>query len=202
MKKTITPPSVTFAPACLAILTMALPVAAESGASCQERLAEIDASIASADVAPQMRATLRSFRDRAAEKCAAGQEKSALAALKPVEMLLQQHAHASSERAAAAAQMTESQAQLTPGYLEGEWCATQKQNNERGRYVFAADGTYRMGPASFNYRLISGGSMKDFWDTYDRVTSKGPNRFVVTRYSYVTTFERGQGDCQPTAPRP
>jgi len=202
MKKATIPPPLCLVPALLVFLPMALSVAAEGGTSCQDRLAEVDASIAAADVAPQMRATLKSFRDRAAEQCAAGREASALAALQPVEMLLQQNAQAGAKKATAAAEKEASREQLTPDYLEGEWCATQKQNNERGLYVFSADGTYRVGPAEYNYGLVSGGDMKDFWETYDAVTSKESDKFVVTRYSYVTVFRRGQGACQPTAPRP
>jgi len=202
MTRVTTSPAASIAVALPAFILVSLGAWAQAGASCQQRLAQVDAAIAAADVAAQMHATLKSFRDRAAEQCAAGREASALAALQPVEMLLQQSAQSSSRMAAATTQKEASRTQLTPEYLEGTWCATQKQNKERGLYLFSSDGSYRVGPAEVNYRLVSGGAMKDFWETFDALKSKQPDRFVVTRHSYVTTFERGQGACQPEAPLP
>jgi hypothetical protein len=61
--------------------------------------------------------------------------------------------------------------------------------------------TFRSGPADYNYTLVSQGDMKDFWQTFHTVLSKGPDRFVVGSRQPETTFTRGQGVCQPTGYR-
>lgn len=170
--------------------------------SCQEQLAKVDAQLAAAnDLDPQIRGVLKTMRDQGAQHCAAGRASSASAALQSVVLILRSTTQAASQKQATAAKKEASRTELTPEYLKGTWCATQRQNNERGLWVFSDDGTYRVGPASFNYALVSEGDLKKFWQTFDAVTSKEPDRFVVTRYQYITTFERGQGACQPTGPR-
>jgi hypothetical protein len=185
-------------------LAIAAMLVVQAAPNCQEQLAKVDASLAAAnnDLDPQIRTVLKTMRDQGAQHCAAGRASSASAALQSVELILRSTVQAASGKEAATAEKEASRAQFTPEYLKGAWCATQKQDNERGLWVFSGDGTYQVGPASFNYAFVSGGDLKKFWQTYDAVASKEPDRFVVTRYHYVTTFKRGQGTCQPTAARP
>ena len=200
LMRIITPPRARITPSLVASLAMSTTLTLWAAPGCQEQLAKVDAELAAAnDLDPQMRTVLKSMRDRGAQHCTAGRTSSASAALQSVELILQSTTQAAAQKQATAAKDEASRTQLTPEYLKGTWCATQKQNNERGLWVFSDDGSYRVGPASFNYALVSEGDLNKFWQTYHAVRSKEPDRFVVTRYQYVTTFERGQGACQPTA---
>jgi len=188
--------------ALVACLAVQVTVASPANADCQERLANVDASLAEADIDPQMLTVLKTMRDQAAQKCAAGSETGAVAGLQSVEMMLSTMAQASSHKAAQEAEKAASRAQLTPEYLKGKWCTNQHGDGEKGLWVFAGDGTYRSGPAAYNYALVSQGDMKDFWQFFEAVISKEPDRFVVGRHKPGTTFDRGQGTCQPTGNRP
>jgi hypothetical protein len=200
LMRIITPPRARITPSLVASLAMSTTLTLWAAPGCQEQLAKVDAELAAAnDLDPQMRTVLKSMRDRGAQHCTAGRTSSASAALQSVELILQSTTQAAAQKQATAVKDKASRTQLTPEYLKGTWCATQKQNNERGLWVFSDDGSYRVGPASFNYALVSEGDLNKFWQTYHAVRSKEPDRFVVTRYQYVTTFERGQGACQPTA---
>jgi hypothetical protein len=188
--------------ALVACVAVQVTVASQANADCQERLANVDASLAEADIDPQMRTVLKTMRDQAAQKCAAGSEAGAVAGLQSVEMMLSTMAQASSQKAAQEAEKVASRAQLTPEYLKGKWCTNQDGDGEMALWVFSGDGTFQSGPAAYNYAPVSQGDMKDFWQSFDAVISKEPDRFVVGRYKPGTTFDRGQGSCQPTGYRP
>jgi len=189
--------------ALVACLAVQVTVASPAKADCRERLERVDASLAEADIDSHMLTVLQTMRDQAAEQCASRNETSAGAALTSVEMMLSGMAQASSQKAAREAERAASRDQLTPDYLEGTWCSSNNVNNgERGLWTFARDGTYQVMLSEVNYGHGSKGDMKDFWQTFGAVISKEPNRFVVGGRKPGTTFDRGQGSCQPTGYRP
>ena len=185
--------------ACLAVQVTMVP---QAGANCQERLANVDASLADPGLDPGMVTVLKPMRDQAAQQCASGNDAGAISSLQGLEMILSTSAQASSHKAAQAAEKTATRDQLTPDYLKGKWCSSNPHNGERGLYTFAGDGTYQVLLSEVNYGHGSGGDMKDFWKTFGAVISKEPDRFVVGGHKPGTTFERGQGVCQPTGYRP
>lgn len=81
---------------------------------------------------------------------------------------------------------------LTGAYLEGEWCALYG-GQERSQYVFDGDGSYRAGPASFDYRLVSEGSIDRLLQDFE-VVSVEPDRFVLNRRGVTrrNVFDRGR----------
>lgn len=185
--------------ACLAVQVTLVP---QAGANCQERLANVDVSLADPGLDPQMVTVLKTMRDQAAQQCASGNESGAIASLQGLEMILSTSAQASSHKAAQASEKSATRAQLTPDYLEGTWCSSNPHNGERGLWTFARDGTYQVLLSEVNYGHGSQGDMKDFWKTFDAVISKEGDRFVVGGHKPGTTFDRGQGVCQPTGYRP
>jgi len=80
---------------------------------------------------------------------------------------------------------------LTPAYLEGEWCV--RLTDERSRYVFAGDGSYRAGVAG--YRLEAEGTIEELLEDQE-VVEVEPDRFTVTRGRGFSpkVFERGPCD--------
>jgi hypothetical protein len=185
--------------ACFAVMVAATP---EAEASCQERLAELDASLAESSLDPNTMTGLKQMRDHAAQQCASGNESGATASLQTIEMLMSSATQAASQKAAQAADKSATRARLTPDYLEGTWCSSNPHNGERGLWTFARDGSYQVLLSDVNYGHGSKGDMKDFWGTFDAVISKESDRFVVGGRRPGTTFDRGQGLCQPTAYRP
>ena len=188
--------------ALVACLAVQVTVTSQANANCQERLANVDASLAESGLDPHTLTVLKSMRDHAAQQCASGNESGAGASLQGIEMLLSSATQASSHKAAQAAEKTATRAQLTPDYLEGKWCSSNPHNGERGLWTFARDGTYQVLLSEVNYGHGSRGDMKDFWKTFDAVISKEGDRFVVGGHKPGTTFDRGQGVCQPTGHRP
>ena len=79
-------------------------------------------------------------------------------------------------------------ARLTPRYLEGEWCALYSQ--ERGRYVFADDGSYQEQTAGFE---VTSGTIEALLEEYPVVVEVEADRFVLKRgnASYRYVFTRG-----------
>ena len=188
--------------ALVASLAVQVTLASQAGANCQERLAKVDASLADPALDPQMVTVLKTMRDQAAQQCASGNESGAVSSLQGLEMILSTSAQASSHKAAQEAEKTATRDQLTPDYLKGKWCSSNPHNGERGLYTFAGDGTYQVLLSEVNYGHGSRGDMKDFWQTFHAVISKEPDRFVVGGHKPGTTFDRGQGVCQPTGYRP
>ena len=188
--------------ALVASLAVQVTLASQVGANCQERLAKVDASLADPALDPQMVTVLKTMRDQAAQQCASGNESGAISSLQGLEMILSTSAQASSHKAAQEAEKTATREQLTPDYLKGKWCSSNPHNGERGLYTFAGDGTYQVLLSEVNYGHGSRGDMKDFWQTFLAVISKKPDRFVVGGHKPGTTFDRGQGVCQPTGYRP
>ena len=188
--------------ALVACLAVQVTVTSQANANCQERLANVDASLADPGLDPQMVTVLKTMRDQAAQQCASGNESGAIASLQGLEMILSSSAQASSHKAAQAAERSASRAQLTPDYLKGKWCSSNPHNGERGLYTFAGDGTYQVLLSEVNYGHGSGGDMEDFWQTFHAVISKESDRFVVGGHKPGTTFDRGQGGCLPTGYRP
>jgi hypothetical protein len=185
-----------------ASLALQVGLVPQAGADCQERLAKIDASLAESDLDPQMLTVLKTMRDRGVQQCASGNGTGAVASLQSVEMILSSSAQASSHKAAQEAERKASRAQLTPEYLKGKWCSSNVHNGEKGLWTFAGDGTYQVLLSEVNYGHGSRGDMNEFWQAFDAVISKEADRFVVGSREPGTTFERGQGACQPTAYRP
>ncbi len=188
--------------ALVACLAVQVTVTSQANANCRERLAKVDASLADPGLDPHMVTVLKTMRDQAAQQCASGNESGAVSSLQGLEMILSSSAQASSHKAAQEAEKTATRAQLTPDYLKGKWCTNQHGDGEKALWVFAGDGTFRSGPAAYNYAPVSKGDMKDFWQTFHAVISKEPDRFVVGGHKPGTTFDRGQGSCQPTGYRP
>ena len=190
------------APALLAFFAVQAVLAPQAYASCQERLAKVDASLAESNLDPNTLTVFGQMRDHAAQQCASGNESGAAASLQGIEMLMSSATQASSHKAAQAAEKKATRAQLTPDYLEGTWCSSNPHNGERGLYTFARDGTYQVLFSEVNYGHGSKRDMKEFWRTFDAVISKEADRFVVGGSRPGTTFDRGQGKCRPTAYRP
>lgn len=79
---------------------------------------------------------------------------------------------------------------LTPEYLEGDWCATLSQ--ERSRYTFAEDGSYRATVPG--YRQEAEGTLEALLERHPVIRQVGADRFILARterggFPYV--FERG-----------
>ena len=188
--------------ALVACFAVQVTLAPQADASCGERLAKVDASLADPGLDPHMVTVLKTMRDRAAQQCASGNESGAVASLQGVEMILSSATQASSHKAAQEARNVETRAKLTADYLKGTWCSSNPHNGEKGLWTFARDGTYQVLLSEVNYGHGSKGDMEDFWRTFEAVISREPDRFVVGAHKPGTTFDRGQGRCQPTAYRP
>jgi hypothetical protein len=188
--------------ALVASLAVQVTVVPQAGANCQERLANVDASLADPGLDPGMVTVLKPMRDQAAQQCASGNDAGAISSLQGLEMILSTSAQASSQKAAQAAEKTATRTQLTPDYLKGKWCSSNPHNGERGLYTFAGDGTYQVLLSEVNYGHGSGGDMEDFWRTFHAVISKESDRFVVGGRKPGTTFDRGEGVCKATGYRP
>ena len=184
---------------CFAVQATRVP---QAYANCQDRLAEVDASLSESNLDPNTLTVFRQMRDHAAQQCASGNESGAAASLQSIEMLMSSATQASSHKAAQAAEKSATRAQLTRDYLEGTWCSSNPHNGEKGLYTFARDGTYQVLLSDVNYGHGYKGDMEDFWRTFKAVISKEADRFVVGGSEPGTTFDRGQGLCQPTAYRP
>ncbi len=68
---------------------------------------------------------------------------------------------------------------LTPEYLAGEWCSVYG-GQERSRYVFAEDGSYRAGLAGYGYELDAEGTIGSLLEDF-RVIDVERDRFVLNR---------------------
>jgi len=90
---------------------------------------------------------------------------------------------------------------LTPEYLEGEWCGAYRRvgddgPGERTRYVFAADGSYRVGPPGNRHELVISREYEDFFASEEeKLVELEDDRFrVVIRNVRTLTehvFRRG-----------
>ncbi len=110
---------------------------APAATTCKEKLAEVDARLAVADLGPTG-AGLRQMRDQAATMCRQGEDAMALQILGLLDMSLPA---TQSERAIAAQADRESKAALTNEFLAGTWCSM--TGEERSQLVFNVNGTYR-----------------------------------------------------------
>lgn len=82
--------------------------------------------------------------------------------------------------------------ELTAEYLAGKWCGVTGQQ-ERGPWVFSANGSYQVGiPAGNGYTMRPGGdSIDHFHNRFDRLESRTADRFVVYRFDRESVFQRG-----------
>jgi hypothetical protein len=76
--------------------------------------------------------------------------------------------------------------ELTAAYLQGDWCTEVVQ--EQSLYTFEADGSYRVGVVGLTITQMDGinyfpevHSLQEFFDTFEGVSSKEPDRFSVIR---------------------
>lgn len=84
-------------------------------------------------------------------------------------------------------------ASLNPAYLEGMWCGV-TGGQERGPWVFAADGSYQIGIRSGSgFTLHKGGdSIAHFHARFDRLASRSDDEFIVYRHARESVFTRGE----------
>lgn len=83
-------------------------------------------------------------------------------------------------------------ARLTPEYLEGEWCALYSQ--ERSRYVFASDGSYRAGLAAPGHLLDTQGTIETLLAEFNVIELEA-DRFVLARENAYWQYVFGRGPC-------
>lgn len=82
---------------------------------------------------------------------------------------------------------------LNLAYLEGTWCGV-TGGQERGPWVFASDGSYRIGiRAGSGFSLQQAGdSIDHFHARFDRLASRSQDEFIVFRHSRESVFTRGE----------
>jgi len=120
---------------CILLFTGLLPLQAQ--AACKEKIAELDQRLASPELDPNMRNSVKMFRDQAASACEQGHEASAMQQLSFMEMMLPP-----SQAEVQAKRRTEADSlkPLTDEFMVGRWCSI--TGEERVELDFSADGNY------------------------------------------------------------
>ena len=82
--------------------------------------------------------------------------------------------------------------ELTPDYLEGEWCSTESRDGTREYYVFAPDGSYRYGHEEHGFEPVAEGALPQLLDAFRGVLAIEDDSFrAYYDPNWRVVFERG-----------
>lgn len=163
-------------------------------AECRQKLAEVDAQLAAADMDGIALQQFNMIRDQAEMFCKQGQEAMAMQFLNGMQQELPNPggAEATGTRTATASNKSE----LSNGYLAGTWCAIVTQ--EQAQITFFADGTYS---ACFHdsvqgrFGHCSSAQQTDDWlANFKQAHAVNADEFALGNSARSTTYRRG--DCR------
>lgn len=158
-------------------------------ASCSGKLGELDRRLA-ADRNPNNNEQIifESMRDQAASLCESGQDQLAG---QMIDGLLQRLSPVDS--AAAETQKLPKSKLATP-YLEGVWCTSWDKSPERAQYLFAADGSFKIGMLAgsrYSY-MVNKPNLKAFYQRFEKLKSMDDEMFVVVNeHDEEIRYQRG-----------